>query len=208
MTLAFIIAAVLAGIFFLLWESGREKLIEADGNIAQLKNKIEELANDPSRSVYGKQTKLTPELIGDVVRNNGFFPIKNEADWVGFKWQGEQYFISSNTLPGIQFYKGFSYSESDLNLDLLKKAVDMAMETTWYGRITLSEEDSTIGFRVFAVEKSVEHFNDSFMDYMKMLNHLIECYWYFYQKLEEENKTVNLSQTQIDIYHMDTKVLS
>jgi hypothetical protein len=31
MTLAFIIAAVLAGIFFLLWESGREKLIEADG---------------------------------------------------------------------------------------------------------------------------------------------------------------------------------
>jgi hypothetical protein len=85
MTLAFIIAAVLASIFFLLWESGREKLIEADGNIAQLKNKIEELANDPSRAVYGRQTKLTPELIGDVVRNNGFFPIKNEADWVGFK---------------------------------------------------------------------------------------------------------------------------
>ena len=163
MTLAFIIAAVLAGIFFLLWESGREKLIEADGNIAQLKNKIEELANDPSRAVYGRQTKLTPELIGDIVRNNGFFPIKKEADWVGFKLQGEQYFISNDTLPGVQFYKGFLY-EDDSSLDLLKEAAAMAMEEIRYGHIALSEEDKTISFRVFAVEKSVEHFTDSFMD--------------------------------------------
>ena len=207
MTLAFIIAAVLAGIFFLLWESGREKLIEADGNIAQLKNKIEELANDPSRAVYGRQTKLMPELIGDVVRNNGFFPIKNEADWVGFKWQGEQYFISTDTLPGVQFYKGYSYGD-DSSLDLLKEAAIMAMEETWYGHIAFSEEEKTISFRVFAIEKSVEHFTDSFMDYMNMLNHLIECYRYFYQKLEEEKKTVNLNQTQIEVPHKETKILS
>lgn len=207
MTLAFIIAAVLAGIFFLLWESGREKLIEADGNIAQLKNKIEELANDPSRAVYGRQTKLTPELIGDVVRNNGFFPIKNEADWVGFKCQGEQYFISTDTLPGVQFYKGYSYGD-DSSLDLLKEAATRAMEETWYGHIAFSEEEKTISFRVFAIEKSVEHFTDSFMDYMNMLNHLIECHRYFYQKLEEEKKTVNLSQTQIEASHKDTKILS
>ena len=207
MTLAFIIAAVLAGIFFLLWESGREKLIEADGNIAQLKNKIEELANDPSRAVYGRQTKLTPELIGDVVRNNGFFPTKNEADWVGFKWQGEQYFISNDTLPGVQFYKGFSYGD-DSSLDLLKQAATMAMEETWYGHIAFSEEEKTISFRVFAIENSVEHFTDSFMDYMNMLNHLIECHRYFYQKLEEEKKTVNLSQTQIDAPRKDIKILS
>ena len=207
MTLAFIIAAVLAGIFFLLWESGREKLIEADGNIAQLKNKIEELANAPSRSVYSKQTKLTPELIGDVVRNNGFFPIKNEADWVGFKWQGEQYFISTDTLPGVQFYKGYSYGD-DSSLDLLKEAATRAMEETWYGHIAFSEEEKTISFRVFAIEKSVEHFTDSFMDYMNMLNHLIECHRYFYQKLEEEKKTVNLSQTQIDAPRKDIKILS
>ena len=207
MTLAFIIAAVLAGIFFLLWESGREKLIKADGNIAQLKNKIEELANDPSRAVYGRQTKLTPELIGDVVRNNGFFPIKNEADWVGFKFQGEQYFISTDTLPGVQFYKGYSYGD-DSSLDLLKEAATRAMEETWYGHIAFSEEEKTISFRVFAIEKSVEHFTDSFMDYMNMLNHLIEYHRYFYQKLEEEKKTVNLSQTQIEASHKDTKILS
>ena len=207
MTLAFIIAAVLAGIFFLLWEGGREKLIEADGNIAQLKNKIEELANDPSRAGYGRQTKLTPELIDDVVRNNGFFPIKSEADWVGFKWQGEQFFISCDTLPGVQFYKGFSYGD-DSNLTLLKEAAVKAMEETWYGHIAFSEGEKTISFRVFAIEKSVEHFTDSFMDYMNMLNHLIECHRYFYQKLEEENKNVALKEPQIESPRRENKVLS
>ena len=206
MTVAFIISAVIAGIMFLLWASGREKLIESDGKIAQLKNRIEELANDPSKAAYVKQTPLTIENQCDVVRNNGFIPLQNEDEWVGFMWQGEKYFISSNTLPGVQFYKGFSYNNDDL--ELLKKAADMAMEETWFGRVTFSEEDNAIAFRVFAVEKTVEHFTDSFMDYMKMLNHLIECHRYFYQKLEEEKKTLNLNQTKIEAPHKDIKILS
>ena len=207
MTLAFVIATVLAGVFFFLWESGREKLIESDGKMTQLKNKIEELANAPSGAVCARQTLLTPELISDVIRNNGFFPIKKEVDWVGFKWQGEQYFISNDTLPGVQFYKGFSYGD-DSNMELMKKAADMAMDEVWYGRITFADEDNIIAFRVFAVEKSVEHFTDSFMDYMKMLNNLIECHRYFYQKLDEESKTINISQTQIEAPHKETKILS
>lgn len=206
MTLAFIIAAVIAGILFFLWESGRDKLIDADGKISQLKNRIEELANDPSKAAYVKQTPLTIENQCDVVRNNGFIPLQNEEDWIGFKWQGEQYFISGNTLPGVQFYKGFSYTNDDL--ELLKKAADMAMEETWFGRITFSEDDNTIAFRVFAVEKSVEHFTDTFMDYMKMLNHLVECHRYFYQKLEEENKSVALKEPQIESPRRENKVLS
>ncbi|MBQ7812072.1 MAG: hypothetical protein IJZ70_06665 [Bacteroidales bacterium] len=206
MTLAFIIAAVIAGILFLLWESGREKLIESEGKISQLKNRIDELANDPSRAVYGRQTLLTPELMHDVVRNNGFYPFQKE-EWISFKWQGEQYFISANTLPGIQFYKGFSYG-SDTDLELLKKSAEEAMEETWYGRITFSEEYSTIAFRVFAVEKSVEHFTDSFMDYMKMLDHLIECHRYFYQKNVDEKKPLTLSLDQDKLVIKETKVLS
>ena len=207
MTLAFIIATVLAGIFFYLWESGREKLIEADGKISQLKIRLDELANDPSRAVCARQTLLTPELISDVIRNNGFFPMQKDANWIEFKWQGEQYFISSNSLPGIQFYKGFSYSDK-VSLDLLKEAATMALEETYYGHIRFSEEDKTISFRVLAIEKSVEHFTDSFMDYMNTLNNLIDCYRYFYQKLEEENQTVALNEPQIKSPRKENKILS
>ena len=207
MTLAFIISAVLAGIFFLLWETGREDLVEAEGKIAQLKNRIEELANGPSGAVSVRPTQLTSELIADVVRNNGFFPIQNEAGWVGFKWQGEQYFISGHNLPGVQFYKGFSYGD-DIDLDLLKKASVMTMEELWHGHITFSEEERTIAFRIFAVEKTVEHFTDSFMDHMNMLNNLIECHRYYCQKLDEENKTVAMKEQQLELPCREKKVLS
>ena len=94
MTLAFIIAAVIAGILFFLWESGRDKLIDADGKISQLKNRIEELANDPSKAAYVKQTPLTIENQCDVVRNNGLIPLQNEEDWIGLDSSGK----ASNTL--------------------------------------------------------------------------------------------------------------
>lgn len=191
MTLASIIVAVLAIIFFFLWERDSDKLIEANVMITRLRNRIDELENDPSNAVYAKQTPLTSELIVDVVKNNGFSPNEIDADWVGFKWQGGQYFISTDTLPGVHFYKGYSYGD-DSSLDLLKKAAIRAMEETWYGHIAFSEEEKTISFRVFAVEKSVEHFTDSFMDYMNMLGHLVESHRYFYQKLEEDQKTINL----------------
>lgn len=207
MIFAFIVAAVVAGVLFVLWEAGREKLIESDGKIMQLKNRIDELMSDPSRALCGRQTPLISELIEDVIRKNGFIPSQKEEEWISFKWQGEQYFISTHNLPGVQFYKGFSYG-SDMELQLLKKAAELAMEETWFGRITFSEGDNAIAFRVFGVERSAEHFTDSFMDYMKMLNNLVDCHRYFYQKLIEENKTYNLQSSQIIAPEKDNKILS
>lgn len=133
---------------------------------------------------------MTAENMAEVVRKNGFIPIQNDPEWMGFNWQGEQYFISRSALPGLQFYIGFTYRSEDL--ELLKKAAEMAMEQAWFGRITFSEEDNTISFRVITVEKTVEHFTDSFMEYMKVLNYLIDCHRSCYLKLQENNnKSIN-----------------
>ena len=207
MTFAFIVVAVIAGVMFVLWESGREKLIESEGTITQLKNRVDELMNDPSRAMHGKQTPLTKELLEDVIRKNGFFPSQKEEEWISFKWQGEQYFVSTHNLPGVQFYKGFSYG-SDMDLQLLKQASELAMEETWYGRITFSEEDNAIAFRVFGVERSVEHFSDSFMDYMNMLNNLIDCQRYFYQKLTDERSSLSPKESLLDSSERGNKVVS
>ena len=207
MTFAFIVVAVIAGVMFVLWEAGREKLIESEGTITQLKNRVDELMNDPSRAMHGKQTPLTKELLEDVIRKNGFFPSQKEEEWISFKWQGEQYFVSTHNIPGVQFYKGFSYG-SDMDLQLLKQASELAMEETWYGRITFSEEDNAIAFRVFGVERSVEHFSDSFMDYMNMLNNLIDCQRHFYQKLVDEKSALALKEPHVDSSQRENKIVS
>ena len=206
MTIAFIIAAIIAGILFFLYLDGREKFQESILTIQDLKSQIRSIRNEVAPLANREQTVLTRELVSEAIRRNGFFPLKDDGEWIQFKSQGEIYFISTAALPGVQFYRGFAYSNEDL--PLLKKAAEQAMEEDWVGRITFNEDDNTISFRVFGFEHSIEHFTDSFMDYMKMLNNLVDCHRYFYQKLIEENKTYNLQSAQIAAPEIETKILS
>ena len=206
MTIAFIIAAIIVGILFFLYLDGREKFQESILTIQDLKSQIRSIRNEVAPLANREQTVLTRELVSEAIRRNGFFPLKDDGEWIQFKSQGEIYFISTAALPGVQFYRGFAYSNEDL--PLLKKAAEQAMEEDWVGRITFNEEDNTISFRVFGIEYSIEHFTDSFMDYMKMLNNLVDCHRYFYQKLIEENKTYNLQSSQITAPEKDNKILS
>ena len=196
MTLAFIVAAVIAGILLFLWLSGRDQLNESESKIRQLNSQVEAAQVRALNSVCTTQTRLTPELVNDVIRNNGFIPLpSNDSKWIPFKWQGEVFFISTNSLPGIQFYKGFSFKDDD-NQDILKKAAEMTMNELWYGRITFSEEDDVMAFRVFTVEKSVEHFTETFMDYMRMLENMLDCHRHFYQQMLNEKETFRTNEGQ------------
>ena len=194
MTLAFIVVTVIAGILFFRWLSVRDRLNESEAKIRQLTSQVEAPQVGVLSSVSTPQTRLTPELVNDVIRNNGFMPLpSNDGEWIPFKWQGEIFFISTNSLPGIQFYKGFSYKDDD-NPDILKKSAEKTMNELLYGRITFSEEDDVMAFRVLAVEKSVEHFTETFMDYMRMLENMVDCHRYFYQQLLHEKEKTRVSE--------------
>lgn len=206
MTIAFIIAAIVAGILFILYLDGREKVQESNSIIQDLKSQVSSIRNETVTPIYKEQTALTRELVSEAIKRNGFFPLKDDGEWIQFKSQGDVYFISTAALPGIQFYRGFAYSNEDL--PLLKRAAEQAMEEDWVGRITFNEEDNTISFRVFGIEHSIEHFTDSFCDYMKMLNNLVDCHRYFYQKLLEESNTYKLQSAQIEAPEKDNKILS
>lgn len=197
MTLAFIVVTAIAGILFFRWLSVRDRLNESEAKIRQLTSQVEAPQVGALSSVTTPQTRLTPELVNDVIRNNGFIPLpSNDSKWIPFKWQGEIFFISTNSLPGIQFYKGFSYKD-DNNPDILKKSAEMTMNELLYGRITFSEEDDVMAFRVLAVEKSVEHFTETFMDYMKLLENMVDCHRYFYQQLLHEKEKTRISEGQL-----------
>ena len=118
MTLAFIITAVVAGIMFFLWISARESLTEAEGKILQLDKHIQELQVNSERIIAPRQTKLTMELIHDVVRDNGFVPHQYEEDWVTFKRQGEEYFVGSKLTVTVN--PNFYIKEKELEFLIIK----------------------------------------------------------------------------------------
>ena len=206
MTLAFIIAAAVAFILFFIIMDVRENIIVSGKTIKELKSKLDENKKEAEPINYGKQTKLSRELVIEGIKKNGFTPINDDGDWIQFKNHGVSYNISTSSLPGIQFYLGFSYDNKDL--ELLKRAADEAMKEDWLGRITFNAEIQTIEFRVFGIERSIEHFTETFMDYLNILNNLAEAHRYFYNKLLEENKTIDVQPIQNEEPIKDNKMLS
>lgn len=189
MTLAFIITAVVAGIMFFLWISARESLTEAEGKILQLDKHIQEIRENSGRITHSRHTELTKELTHDVIRDNGFVPHQDEEDWISFKKQGELYLIGIRSVPHIQFYKGYRF-DNEYNLDILKQSAKIAMEELGFGRIHISEDAKHASYRVFGVEKTVEHFSESFNEYMGMVDDLVACHMHFYHKMMEQNDIV------------------
>lgn len=150
MTLAFIIAAVVAGILFFLWISQKEELEKAEVQIKHLNGSLQEkLKHETSSDDFRWQTVLKQDMVDDIIRDNGFIPHHGEDNWIYFKKQGETYVLSAHSLPHVQFYKGFDCDDCDI--DLLRQAAQIAMNETWLGRITFSEEDTKVAYRVFGV---------------------------------------------------------
>ena len=196
MTLAFIISAVIAGILFFLWITQKEELDKANIQNSHLNNRLqEELKKDTSRDDFRWQTVLKKEDIDDVLRDNGFVPHHGEDGWIYFKKHGDTYVLSAHSLPHVQFYKGFDCENCDM--DLFKQAAQIAMNETWLGRITFSDEDTKVAYRVFGIEKSQTHFCLSFMDYIHMLDELVASHNYFYNKLIEDKSTIQIDDQQV-----------
>lgn len=209
MTIAFIIAAVVAGILFFLWISQKEELEKAEVQIKHLNGSLQEkLKHETSSDDFRWQTVLKQDMVDDIIRDNGFIPHHGEDNWIYFKKQGETYVLSAHSLPHVQFYKGFDCDDCDI--DLLRQAAQIAMNETWLGRITFSEEDTKVAYRVFGVEKSQAHFCLSFMEYMHMLDELVACHRYYYDKLMEEKRTIRIEDQQVKCIETQktTKILS
>ena len=80
------------------------------------------------------------------------------------------------------------------------RAADKTNSDTMNGRITVSDdsEDKSFAFRVLAVEKTYEHLCVSFMDYIEMVNNIIERHRCEYAKLLQERQEQNQSTSLVD----------
>ena len=209
MTLAFIITAVIAGILLFLWISQKEELEKAEVQIKHLNKSLQEKQeHDATKGNFRWQTVLKQDMVDDIIRDNGFVPHHGEDDWIYFRKQGETYVLSAHSLPHVQFYKGFDCTDCDI--ELLKQAAQTVMSETWLGQITFSEGDTKVAYRVFGVEKSQAHFSVSFMDYMNMLDELVACHRYYYDKLLDEKNTIRLEDQKVKYIETQkgTKILS
>lgn len=173
-----------------------------DWNLEQKRPKNIHNSGMTKDAEFNHGTPLTAELVKQAILYNGFVPVSTDNGWYGLKIQGGTFFVSCDNLPYVQFYKGFGYDQNDpdVQIDLVKQAAEIINSETMNGKITFSDdsEDKSFAFRVLAVEKTYEHLCVSFMDYVEMVNNLIERHRYEYGKLIQERQKWNQSEALID----------
>lgn len=191
------IIAIIIGVIVIMTAN---KMI--DWNLEQKRSKSTQISDTAKDAKFDPGTPLTSELVKQAISYNGFVPSATANGWYGFKIQGETFFVSCDNLPYVQFYKGFGYDQSDpdIQIDLVMRAADKINSNTMNGRITFSDdsEDKSFAFRVLAVEKTYEHLCVSFMDYIEMVNNIIERHRCEYAKLLQERQEQNQSTSLVD----------
>ena len=184
MTILFILAVTAALVFMNLYINQKDTLKAAQEELKTLKSERKES--------FKNGTPISMDLVKEAISFNGFVPVPTDNNWFEFKVQGETYCVSANNFPYIQFYKGYGIDleDSGTHLDLLKQAAQNAVLGCGIGRITFNEtpEDATIAFRIPAVENTYEHLCVSFMDYLRLLNNLVDHHKAEYDMLLQERE--------------------
>ena len=112
---------------------------------------------------------LTPDLVADVVKFNGYVPDKKE-DAVFFMVQGERYYVPTDMLPCVAIMKRFSISEGNYDIALMREAARKTTESKFMGKAGVSEDGKSLIFFTASIEPKYGHFRDVFNDSVSVVN--------------------------------------
>ncbi len=148
---------------------------------------------------------LTPDLVADVVRFNGYIPDKKE-DAVFFMVQGERYFVPTDMLPCVAIMKRFDISEGDYDIALMREAARKTTESRFMGKSCVSEDRKTLIFFTASLEPKYGHFRDVFNDMVSVVNDMENLFGETYNKLlNDKGDMKKLEANGIPLEAMDMR---
>ncbi len=148
---------------------------------------------------------LTPDLVADVVRYNGYVPDKKE-DAVFFMVQGERYFVPTDMLPCVAIMKRFDISEGDYDIALMREAARKTTESRFMGKSCVSEDRKTLIFFTASLEPKYGHFRDVFNDIVSVVNDMENLFGETYNKLlNDKGDMKKLEANGIPLEAMDMR---
>lgn len=148
---------------------------------------------------------LTPDLIADVVKFNGYAPDKKE-DAVFFMIQGEHYCVTADMLPCVAIMKRYNISEDGYDIELMREAASKVTEIRWMGKCGLSEDGKMLTFFIASIEPKYGHFRDVFNDMVSVVNDMQNLFGETYNKLLNDKRDMEkLEANGIPVEAMDMR---
>lgn len=127
---------------------------------------------------------LTPELISEAVRANGYVPNTTEHS-VDFKIQGETYVVLTGRLPVLTLYKGYALDKADYDMDLLRQACHRLSDEMIMVKAFVSDDEDGINFQVTTLEHCFGNFCASLGRSIDIINEAVDRNRAIYHEMEE-----------------------
>ena len=133
---------------------------------------------------------LTPDLVADVVKFNGYVPDKKE-DAVFFMVQGERYVVPTDRLPYLLVMKRFSIDKEKYDIVLLRQAAAKTTDARLIGKVSVSDDGGVLCFFVSAIEPKYGHFRDVLNEYVSIINDLETCLGETYNQMLNDREDIS-----------------
>ena len=133
---------------------------------------------------------LTPDLVADVVKFNGYVPDKKE-DAVFFMVQGERYVVPTDRLPYLLVMKRFSIDKEKYDIVLLRQAAAKTTDARLIGKVSVSDDGGVLCFFVSAIEPKYGHFRDVLNEYVSIINDLETCLGETYNQMLSDKEDIS-----------------
>ncbi len=142
----------------------------------------------PAPSVDDQDLRdLTPDLVADVVRFNGYIPDKKE-DAVFFMVQGDRYCVSTDMLPCVAIMKRFVISEEGYDIAMMREAARNATESRFMGKCGVSPDGKLLTFFTASLEPKYGHFRDVFNDMVSVVNDMENLFGETYRQMVRDKE--------------------
>ena len=202
MITALIITVTVAIIFIALFIDERGSTHEYREEIKSQKERIRSLEETAYTPVVSSSTvtqgrvddqdlwDLTPDLVADVVKYNGYVPDKKE-DAVFFMVQGERYVVPTDRLPYLLVMKRFSIDKEKYDIVLLRQAAAKTTDARLIGKVSVSDDGGVLCFFVSAIEPKYGHFRDVFNEYVSIINDLENMFGETYNQMVNDREEIS-----------------
>lgn len=138
---------------------------------------------------------LTPALVADAVKFNGYVP-STEDDRVVFMIQGERYSVATDRLPYMVVMKSYSLDSNEYDMPLMREAAARTGEERLLGKVSIPVEGDRLTFYVTAIEHKYGHFRDVLNEYIKVIADLEAVFGNMYSGLVKQKEERKQLETQ------------
>ena len=200
MAIALIISVVVAILFISLFIDERNSTAGYRNEIKEQKKTIERLYAErggnsgsvvisrPRGTVDDQdQWELTPELVVDVLKYNGYVP-SIEDGFVFFIIQGERYFIRTDRLPYFMLEKPYTINSENYDLELFRQAAVKVTDEIFIGKVSISDDGETLRFQADAYEPSYGHCRDSLQCYVNIIHQMQKRLHEVYEEMQKQRE--------------------